>query len=67
MIQFLYEFLCNNLCTDVVAYVIKPFLKQIDSKNQIKKIENHVKTIEDYEYEFEAQLRGRKRWRKYTI
>ena len=67
MIQFLYEFLCNRLCTDVVAYVIKPFLKQIDSKNQVKQIENPVKTLEDYEYAFEAQLRGRKRWRKYTI
>jgi hypothetical protein len=66
MKQFLYEFLCNRLCTDVVAYVIKPFLKQIDNKNKVKQIENRVKTIEDYEYEFEAQLRGRKRWRKYT-
>ena len=62
MIQFLYEFLCNHLCTDVVAYVIKPFLQ-----NQVPKIDNRVKTLEDYEYEFEAQLRGRKRWRKYTI
>jgi hypothetical protein len=41
-------------------------LKQIDNKNKVKQIENRVKTIEDYEYEFEAQLRGRKRWRKYT-
>ena len=64
MKQFLYEFLCNRLCTDVVAYVIKPFLRKKDEP--IKMIQPS-KTIEDYEYEFEAKMRGKVRWRKYTI
>jgi hypothetical protein len=65
MKQYLYEFLCNRLCTDVVAYVIKPFLRA--NPNDIVPKITAPKTIEDYEYEFEAQLRGKTRWRKYTI
>ncbi len=63
MKQFLYEFLCDNLCENV-TYYIKTFLvgDVVDERLRIQS-----KTIEDYEYEFELKMRGKKRWRKYTV
>jgi len=63
MKQFLYEFLCDNLCENI-TYYIKTFLvgDVVDERLRIQS-----KTIEDYEYEFEMKMRGKKRWRKYTV
>jgi hypothetical protein len=63
MKQFLYEFLCDNLCENV-TYYIKTFLvgDVVDERLRIQS-----KTIEDYEYEFELKMRGKTRWRKYTV
>jgi hypothetical protein len=63
MKQFLYEFLCYNLCENI-TYYIKTFLVG-DVPTERLRIQS--KTIEDYEYEFEMKMRGKKRWRKYTV
>ena len=63
MKQFLYEFLCDNLCENI-TYYIKTFLVG-DVPTERLRIQS--KTIEDYEYEFEMKMRGKKRWRKYTV
>jgi hypothetical protein len=63
MKQFLYEFLCDSLCENI-TYYIKTFLVGtiVDERFRIQS-----KTIEDYEYEFEMKMRGKTRWRKYTM
>jgi hypothetical protein len=61
MHQFLYEFLCDNLCENI-TYEIKTYL--------VGNVVEHPligKTLEEYEYEFELKMRGKHRWRKYTI
>ena len=63
MKQFLYEFLCNRLCENM-TYEIKTFLVGNVSRERAR---IQSKTIEDYEYEFELKMRGKKRWRKYTV
>ena len=63
MKQFLYEFLCDNLCENV-TYYIKTFLV---GDIPAERLHIQSKTIEDYEYEFVLKMRGKTRWRKYTV
>jgi hypothetical protein len=58
MIQFLYEFLSDRLCTDM-TFVIKGYLVVGDVI--INKIKNTAEWDED------DILRRRNRWRKYSL
>ncbi len=58
MHQFLYEFLSNNLCTDVTHY-IKGYL--------IGNIVETKKVVEKIEHDEDSVLRRKNRWRKYSL
>ncbi len=57
MHQFLYEFLANNLCTDMV-FEIKGYLIRGDPMKKL---------ITQYEPNEDDVLRRKNRWRKYSL